>query len=219
MYKTESITHQSTKKRFFLWRWWVKPDCFLLIVKQKQTKKILWLLDVCTRGRSLYWLVFTRPALFKWNRRPVGPDARRLTQTGSLTRKLKAAEGCGPVVGWKYILHAFHWAAHLDYRHFCVCTCVPKHAVRSVCKGLKMSELCFIVVGLLAHLYMWSRNPNSVVKTKKEKEENLYQNVIFGDDLKVVTFPVTCAFTHARAMSTVRTFLDLSQHWCGCYVQ
>lgn len=41
--------------------------------------------------------------------------------------------------------------------------CLLKHVVRSACKGQETTELCFIVVGLLAHMYMWSLNPNYVV--------------------------------------------------------
>lgn len=94
---------------------------------------------------------FTCPALFKWNGRPISTDAGEPSQSGScdFNRKLKIADNVGLVflkVHWKYILHAFELATHLDYQHFCVCVCVPEHAVRSACKGLETTELCFIIV-------------------------------------------------------------------------
>lgn len=72
---------------------------------------------------------FTCPALFKWNGRPISTDAGEPSQSGScdFNRKLKIADNVGLVflkVHWKYILHAFELATHLDYQHFCVCVCV-----------------------------------------------------------------------------------------------
>lgn len=52
-------------------------------------------------------------------------------------------------VQWKYILHAFHWAAHLDYQHIRVqhVSMLPTRLV----KDWKRLNLCFAVVGLRAH--------------------------------------------------------------------
>lgn len=58
----------------------------------------------------------------------------------------------------------------------CTSACGPEHAARSVCKGLETTELYFIVVGLLAQMYMWSLNLNSVTTKKKD----LYENVILA---------------------------------------
>lgn len=133
---------------------------------QKQTnKKILWLLDVWTRCSLLYWLVCTRPALFIWNRRLIRMDARWPSQTGScdFRRKLKIAEEFG---FWKFIGNIYCMLSTGPHTWtISTSVCVPEHVIRPAYKGLDTTELCFIVVGLLAHMYMWS--PNSVVKKKK----------------------------------------------------
>ena len=93
---------------------------------------------------------------------------------------MKIADNVGLVflkVHWKYIMHAFKLATHLDYQHYCVCVCVcvPEHAVRSACKGLETTELCFIIVVGLP--------PNNVYVEfrfcckKKKKKKQLWKSV------------------------------------------
>lgn len=138
------------------------------IVKNKQTKKILWLFDVCTWGCSLlYWL--------RGQSERTQDDRRKLAVWRESWRLLKNVDRL--LIGNIYCM--LSTGPHTWTNSTSVC--VPEHAVRSACKGLETTELCFIVVGLLAHMYMRSLNPNSVVKTKK-KEENLYQNVIWSED-------------------------------------
>lgn len=94
-------------------------------------------------------------------------NGRRIT-TANLQLWLAEERG---LVFWKFIGNIYcmlstgphTWTVSTSVR-------VPKHEVRSAFKGLEMTELCFIVVGLLARIYMWSRNPDSVVKKKKEKK-------------------------------------------------
>lgn len=103
MYKTDTNTHQSTKKRVFFVK---KLDCFVLKIvlhRQKEKKKNLvvpyCLYEVCS---LLYWLVFTHPALANWIR--MDTRGMRITEEESGLVLLN--------VTWKYILHAFHWATH-----------------------------------------------------------------------------------------------------------
>lgn len=42
--------------------------------------------------------------------------------------------------------------------------CVPQHAARCASEDMERTELCFVVVGLLAYVYVWSLYPNNVVK-------------------------------------------------------
>lgn len=82
-------------------------------------------------------------------------------------------------VHWKYIYTACFplGHTHLDYQHFCVHVCVPKHAVRSACKTTGGDWVVLHSCGITG-TYMWSLNPKFCCK--KKKRENLYQNVIFG---------------------------------------
>lgn len=66
-------------------------------------------------------------------------EQSRDDQTGKcdFKRQLEAFES------WKYILHAFHWAAHLDYQHLCV----QEHASEDR-RGLKCASLVLEMWGL-----------------------------------------------------------------------
>lgn len=160
--------HQSTKKHAFCeddeWKLTIFlsfSSSFLVlnyVLHCRKHKKILWLLDVCTWRSLLYWLVITRPALFKQNWRPI--------RTGSCDFKQKEEEDC-----WRSWTVFFEgsleiYTACFPLGNTCglsALLCLLKHVVRSACKGQETTELCFIVVGLLAHMYMWSLNPNYVV--------------------------------------------------------
>lgn len=83
-------------------------------------------------------------------------------------------------------------------------------------KELETTELCFIVVGLLAHMYMWSPNPKFCCSVSKWDFWRLGENVPVGKtvalmhdedsftatllvfDLKMVTFPVCALSARAR---------------------
>lgn len=113
----------------------------------------------------------------------------------------------------------------------CTSACGPEHAARSVCKGLETTELYFIVVGLLAQMYMWSLNLNSVTTKKKRRSiwkcdfsyesdgnvpagqtvapthgEDSFTATLLVWDLKTVTFPVTCAFIICLCEGTMGAF-------------
>lgn len=108
MYKTDTNMHQSTKKHAFCeddeWKLTIFlsfSSSFLVlnyVLHCRKHKKILWLLDVCTWRSLLYWLVITRPALFKQNWRPI--------RTGSCDFKQKEEEDCWrswTVFFWRFI--------------------------------------------------------------------------------------------------------------------
>lgn len=61
------------------------------------------------------------------------------------TRTLKMAENNLELfleVHWKYMLHAFHRATHLDYQHFvCVCLSMPSDQLVTDGGGLKFAIL------------------------------------------------------------------------------
>ena len=118
---------------------------FFLIVSvivKKKTKKILCLLCVRKRRAVCYaGLLFYSPsALFEVDLQPdeSGHEKDEVTVgTGSMK------------VRWKYILHAFLRAAHLDCQHLsvCVCVCVCRKACRQI-NVQRTAEDCFSVVGL-----------------------------------------------------------------------
>lgn len=89
-------------------------------------------------------------------------------QTGSLNRKLKIAEECGPVVDWKIYTacfplgHAPGLSALL-----CVCRSMPSDQLVKDWRRLNCASL---LLDYMAHMYMRSLNPNSVVKTKKKRK-------------------------------------------------
>lgn len=108
MYKTDTNMHQSTKKpNFFVCI--EKLDCFVLkcvLHREKTTtttKKILWFFVICTRCTVCYagLLLLTLSCSDK--------GGLRITE-----EFLK--------VKWKYIVHAFQWATHLDCLAFFLCT-------------------------------------------------------------------------------------------------
>lgn len=106
-------------------------------------------------------------------------------------------------VTWKYILHAFHWATHLDYQCFYVCT----KACRQICvwRNGEAKKICFVVVGLPAHAYVWSPK---LCCEKNGWKCDFWQWDEWGGN----------AFLNAHVRAQWER-LDLSQYRCGYYVQ
>lgn len=123
-----------------------------IVIKQNKTKRtkkkkhvVAWCLyKMCS---LLYWLVFTHPALFKRNWAIITTDTRKLRIVEEFFESSLDTYACFPLANTPRL------SAPL---------CLPKHAVRSACKGLNSASLLLDYWHI--NIYMESLHPNSVVK-------------------------------------------------------
>lgn len=127
MYKTNTNMHQSTKKETFCEddEWNVLEKLCPSSSKNKQ-KKILvvaWCLNMM-QSAILARLCSPCPLHVELQANQNGRKMM-IVSWQVVTSRRKKIEDCWRIwflkVHWKYILHAFHWATHPDYQHFCVC--------------------------------------------------------------------------------------------------
>lgn len=100
----------------------------------------------------LYWRVFTRPALFKWTKRLIRVDE------GQLARVDRFFESSLEISLYISIYTACFPLGHTPGLSALLCA---RRSMPSdpLVKGLETTELCFIVVGLLAHnVYVESKS-------------------------------------------------------------
>lgn len=161
--------------------------CPVIIKNKTNKKKISSWLDVCTWCSLLYWLVFTRPCPLSMELK-ANQKGRRMTvanrQLWLQQRDWREGFWTGDFlfsyldVHWKYILHAFHWATHLDYQHYSVCVCarqsMPTDQRVEDGRRLRLLLHCCWVTGTYECVYVESESKFCC------KEDNLWQNVIWA---------------------------------------